>query len=79
MTYPLDNDEFESNYNNIYPNELKLKKKNADPFKASFFDLSLEFLDRLFSCLIKKKLIAMYHRVYFTPQPALKIYVLSGQ
>ena len=54
MTYPLDNDEFESNYNNIYPNELTLKKKNADPFKASFFDLSLEFLDRLFSCLIKK-------------------------
>lgn len=36
MTYPLDNDEFESNYNNIYPNELTLKKKNADPLKPRF-------------------------------------------
>ena len=45
----FNNDELENNYNNIYPHELELKKKNEDPCKASFLDLSEEVYNRKFS------------------------------
>ena len=37
--------EFENNFNNIYPDELELKKENEDPYEASFFE---EVHDRKF-------------------------------
>ena len=43
--YTFNNDEFESNYNDIYPNEPELQKENEDPCKASCLDLSIEFHD----------------------------------
>ena len=35
----FNNDEFENNYNDIYPDELALKKENEDPCITSFLDL----------------------------------------
>ena len=38
----LNNDEFGNNYNDIYLDELELKKENDDPCKVMFFDLLVE-------------------------------------
>ena len=46
MTYTFNNEEFESSYKDIYPDELELEKENEDPCKASFFGLSVEVHDR---------------------------------
>ena len=45
----FNNNEFENNYKDIYPDELELKKENEDPCKASFFDLSIEVHDSKFT------------------------------
>ena len=45
----FNNDEFENNYNKIYPDELQVKKENADSCNASFFDLAIEVNDRKFT------------------------------
>ena len=37
--------EFENNYNNIYPDQLELKKENEALCKFSFYDLSIEVHD----------------------------------
>ena len=45
------NDEFKNNYNDIYPNELKLQKENR-----SLFDLSVEdYVENLQTKLFDKK------------------------
>ena len=41
--------EFENDWNHIYPGDLELKNENEDPFKASFLDLSIEVYDRTFT------------------------------
>ena len=41
--------------NDIYPDELELKKKNEDPRKASFFDLSIRVHDRKFTTKLSDK------------------------
>ena len=38
----FNDNEFENNYNGIYPNVLELKKENEDLCKASSLDLSKE-------------------------------------
>ena len=35
--HTFNNNEFENNYNDIYPSELELKKKNEDPCKVCFW------------------------------------------
>ena len=40
--------EFESNYSNIYPEKLQLRKENADKHEASFLDLNIKIKDRKF-------------------------------
>ena len=42
----FNHDELENYYTNIYSDELELKKKNKDPCRASFLDLSIEVSDR---------------------------------
>jgi len=44
-----DNNEFENNFKQIYPEELELKKKNVDPHEASFLDLKIKINNRSFS------------------------------
>ena len=41
--------EFENNYNGIYPDELETKNKNESPCKASLLNLSVEFRYRKFT------------------------------
>ena len=43
------NYEIKNHYNNIYPDELELKKENKDPWKASFLDFSVDVRDRKFT------------------------------
>ena len=43
--FNFNNDELENNYNDICPHKLKLKKKNEDPCKALFSNLSVEVHD----------------------------------
>ena len=43
-----DGGEFESNYSNIYPEELQLGKENTDKHKASFLDLNIKIKDGKF-------------------------------
>ena len=43
-----DGGEFESNYSNIYPEELQLGKENTDKHEASFLDLNIKIKDRKF-------------------------------
>ena len=43
-----DNREFESNYCNIYPEELELGKKNTDMHEASSLDLDIKMRHRKF-------------------------------
>lgn len=40
------NEEFENNFKDIYPDELKPKKVNEDPCKVSFFEFSIEVNDK---------------------------------
>ena len=40
-----DGGEFESNYSNIYPEELQLGNKNADKKETSFLDLNIKIKD----------------------------------
>ena len=40
-----DGGEFESNYSNIYPEELQLGKENTDKHEASFLDLNIKIKD----------------------------------
>ena len=40
-----DEGEFESNYSNIYPEELQLGKENTDKNEASFLDLNIKRKD----------------------------------
>ena len=40
--------EFESNYSNIYPEELQLGKENTDKHEASFLDLNIKIKDGKF-------------------------------
>ena len=40
--------EFESNYSNIYPEELLLGKENTDKHEASFLDLNIKIKDGMF-------------------------------
>ena len=42
-------EKFENNCNDIYSDELKLKKKNEDPCKVSFVDLSTEVCDKQYT------------------------------
>ena len=37
-----DGGEFETNYSNIYPEELQLRKENTDKHEASFLDLNIK-------------------------------------
>ena len=43
-----DGGEFESNYSNIYPEELQQGKENADKHEASFLDLNIKIKDGKF-------------------------------
>ena len=43
-----DGGEFESNYSNIYPEELQLSKENIDKHEASFLDLNIKIKDGKF-------------------------------
>ena len=43
-----DSGEFESNYSNIYPEELQLGKENTDKHEASFLDLNNKIKDGKF-------------------------------
>ena len=45
-----DGGEFESNYSNIYPEELQLGKENTDKHEASFLDLNIKINDGKFHC-----------------------------
>ena len=45
-----DGEEFESNYSNIYPEELQLGKENTDKHEASFLDLNIKIKDGKFYC-----------------------------
>ena len=42
----LNNDEFESNFNNFYADEMELKKENKDSCKSSLLGISTEVHDR---------------------------------
>ena len=43
-----DGGEFESNYSNIYPEELQLGKENTDKHETSFLDLNIKIKDEKF-------------------------------
>ena len=43
-----DGGEFESNYSNIYPEELQLGKENTDKHETSFLDLNIKIEDGKF-------------------------------
>ena len=43
-----DGEEFESNYSNIYPEELQLSKENTDKYETSFLDLNIKIKDGKF-------------------------------
>ena len=51
-----DGGKFESNYCNIYPEELQLGKENTDKHEASFLDLNNKIKDGkfLFGSLVKR-------------------------
>ena len=81
----FNNDEFKNNYNDIYSDELELKREGKDPSKVYYNRKILPL-----SCLIKRTSfllisitcliwIAIYHRKYIMPQSVLKILVLLEQ
>ena len=43
-----DGGEFESNYSNVYPEELQLGKENTDKHEASLLDLNIKIKDGSF-------------------------------
>ena len=43
-----DGGEFESNYSNVYPEELQLGKENTDEHEVSILDLNIKRKDRKF-------------------------------
>ena len=43
-----DGGEFESNYSNIYPEELQLGKENTDKHETNFLDLNIKIKDGKF-------------------------------
>ena len=43
-----DGGEFESNYSNIYPEELQLDKENTDKHETNFLDLNIKIKDGKF-------------------------------
>ena len=53
------NGELGNNYNDIYPHNLKLKKKNEDPCKVSFLELSVEVHDRKYSTKLPDKRVVI--------------------
>ena len=90
--YALSNEEFENNCNDIYPDELRLKKENEYLCKTLFLDLSTEvreskfiakFCDNrdAFSFNIKymSNLASHIPSKIFILQSALKFDILPGQ
>ena len=77
----FNNIEFESNYNDIYPDEPELKKENSYPCKASFLDLSVEVRDSKFSTELfdKRDNLSLYinHMPYLDSNVPPKIYYAS--
>ena len=59
---PFINDEFENTYNDIYLDELELKKENEDPCKASFLEFPIEAFDKKFTTILlgKRDAFAFY-------------------
>ena len=54
--------EFESNYSNIYPQELQLGKGNTDKRETSFLDLNIKIKDRKFQFgLFDKSFISFFY------------------
>lgn len=55
-----DGEEFKTNYDNIYPEELELLKENADKHEASFLDLDIRTRDGEFQVVLfdKKRIIS---------------------
>ena len=57
-----DGGEFESNYSNIYPQELQLGKGNTDKRETSFLDLNIKIKDRKFQFgLFDKRFISFFY------------------
>ena len=50
-----DGEEFKTNYDNIYPEELELRKENADKHEASFLDLDITTRDGEFQVVLFDK------------------------
>jgi len=50
-----DNSEFEKNFKDIYPEELDLKKENANNTEASFLDISITIDNKRFSTKLYDK------------------------
>ena len=50
-----DGEEFKTNYDNIYPVELELRKENADKHEASFLDLDITTRDGEFQVVLFDK------------------------
>ena len=72
---PFSNDEFKNYYNDIYFDELKLKKGNEDHCKASFLDLSIVVRDRTFTTMLFDKRNPFYisHLPYLDSNAPTKI------
>ena len=63
--YTFNNDKLENDYNDIYPDELKHKLENEDPYEASFYYLSIEVHDWKFATkLFDKKCLSFLHWSY---------------
>ena len=84
--------EFGNNYNDIYPDEMKLKKENEDPCKVSFLDLPVEVHYRKFTTDLLDEKDAFFFYIIcmlylgsnipskiFILQSVLKFYVFPGQ
>ena len=54
--WTFDNNKFKNNYNNIYPDELQLKKEMKILVKSSFWNFQYKYMTEklLLSCLIKE-------------------------
>ena len=77
------NDEFQNNCNDSYPDEMELKKENEDSCKASFLDFSIEVHNRKFTIKLLHKRIAfpfyINRRPYLDSNAPSKIfYALVG-
>ena len=71
----FNNNEFQNNYNDIYPNELKLKKKNDGHCKALFLDLSIEVHNKKFTTNLFDKIGTFFF--YIDSIPYLKSNIKS--